>query len=175
MHGVFTPGLSSGIAAENFIEWKVTNIPSIVWYSTYLWHAIPEWNNRHDACYWFQPVFTSMMKLQKKSLGPDAKSVAEENMAVSLFVGLMGGAILGFATQKNHSQLCEFIRVRHPLLFKSIGLAMLGCAILIPTLSLSGVLSINVTPFFWGGCMALSFIYGFFTVHCQFMQEDQKV
>jgi hypothetical protein len=96
-------------------------------------------------------------------------------MAVSLFMGLMGGAILGFATQKGHSQLCEFIRVRHPVLFKSIGLMMLGCAILLPTLGLSGVLSINMTPFFWGGCMALSFIYGFFAVHCQCLGEEQKV
>jgi hypothetical protein len=44
--------------------------------------------------------------------------------------------------------LCEFIRVRHPVLFKSIGLMMLGCAILLPTLGLSGVLSIYMTPFF---------------------------
>lgn len=95
-------------------------------------------------------------------------------MAVSLFVGLMGGAILGFATQKGHSRICEFIRVRHPVLFKSIGLAMLGCAILIPTLDLTGVLSLNMTPFFWGGCMALSFIYGFFAVHCQCFEEEQK-
>lgn len=36
-------------------------------------------------------------------------------------------------------------------------------------------LSINMTPFFWGGCMALSFIYGFFAVHCECLGEDQKV
>jgi hypothetical protein len=96
-------------------------------------------------------------------------------MAVSLFIGLMGGAILGFATQKGHSRLCEFIRVRHPVLFKSIGLVMLTCVILMPILSLTGTLRLNMTPFFWGGCMALSFIYGFFAVHCQCLGEGQKV
>jgi len=52
---------------------------------------------------------------------------------------------------------------------------MLGCAVLLPALGLSGILSINMTPFFWGGCMALSFIYGFFAVHCQCLGEEQKV
>lgn len=95
-------------------------------------------------------------------------------MAVSLFVGLIGGAIFGFATQKGHSQICEFVRARHPVLFKSIGLAMLGYAILFPSLSLTGVLTMKMTPFFWGGCMALSFIYGFFAVSCQRFGEEQK-
>lgn len=32
----------------------------------------------------------------------------EDVMAVSLFMGLLGGAILGFATQNGRSRLCEF-------------------------------------------------------------------
>lgn len=96
-------------------------------------------------------------------------------MAVSLFIGLMGGAILGFATQNGRSTICEFVRVRHPKLFKAIGLLLLTGAILLPTLGLTGVVAVNMTPFFWGGCMAFSFIYGFFTVHCQIMQKGQEV
>lgn len=116
-----------------------------------------------------------MMKLEKYSLHPDAQnSVKEESMSVSLFVGLVGGAVLGFATQNGRSQLCEFVRVRHPVLFKSIGVSLLVFAILVPTLELNGAFNIAQTPFFWGGCMALSFIYSFFTVHCQILQPDQK-
>lgn len=96
-------------------------------------------------------------------------------MAVSLFVGLMGGAILGFATQNGRSSICEFIRLRHPVLFKSIGLLMLAGAIFFPILVISSALTVNATPFFWGGCMAFSFIYGFFTVHCQILQKGQEV
>lgn len=95
-------------------------------------------------------------------------------MSVSLFIGLVGGAILGFATQNGRSQLSEFVRVRHPVLFKSIGVSMLVFAILIPTLELSGVFDIAQTRFFWGGCLTLSFIYGFFTAHCQILQAGQK-
>ena len=85
-------------------------------------------------------------------------------MAVSLFAGLIGGAILGFATQNGRSRLCDFIRVRHPILFKSIGLLLLTSAVLLPTLGLMGVVAVNLTPFFWGGCLAFSFILGFFIV-----------
>lgn len=95
-------------------------------------------------------------------------------MAVSLFAGLIGGAILGFATQSGHSQLCEFVRVRHPILFKSIGLLLLTGAILLPVFGLTGALSINLTPFFWGGCLACNFILGFFIVHCDVMQKWQE-
>ncbi len=96
-------------------------------------------------------------------------------MAVSLFAGLMGGAILGYATQNGRSRLCEFIRVRHPILFKSIGLLLLTCAVLLPILGLTGTLAINLTPFFWGGCLACNFIFGFFIVHCDIMQKGQEV
>lgn len=96
-------------------------------------------------------------------------------MAVSLFAGLIGGAILGFATQNGRSRLCDFIRVRHPILFKSIGLLLLTSAVLLPTLGLMGVVAVNLTPFFWGGCMAFSFIFGFFIVHCDIMQKGQEV
>ena len=95
-------------------------------------------------------------------------------MAVSLFAGLIGGAILGFATQNGRSRICEFIRVRHPVLFKSIGLLMLTGAILFPTFALSNTITINVTPFFWGGCMACSFIFSFFVIHCDFLQKWQE-
>jgi hypothetical protein len=116
-----------------------------------------------------------MMKLQKKSWYPDAKSVKEESMAVSLFSGLLGGAILGFATQNGRSRLCELIRVRYPVLFKSIGLLLLAVAVILPTLSLIGMVNVNMTSFFWGGCLALNFIIGFFVTHCEIMQKWQEV
>ena len=96
-------------------------------------------------------------------------------MAVSLFAGLIGGAILGFATQSNRSKLCDFIRVQYPTLFKSVGLLLLATAVLLPILGLTGVVAVNLTPFFWGGCMVFSFIFGFFTVHCDIMQKGQEV
>lgn len=95
-------------------------------------------------------------------------------MALSLFVGLMGGAILGFATQNGRSRVCEFIRERHPTLFKSIGLFLLTGAIILPALELTGTLAIDLTPFFWGGCMACNFIFGFFLAHCDVMQKWQE-
>lgn len=96
-------------------------------------------------------------------------------MAVSLFTGLFGGALLGFATQGGHSKICDYVRNRHPILFKSIGLILLAGAILIPTIGLTGVVPMNLTPFFWGGCVAFSFIFGFFIVHCQVIPQGQEV
>ena len=96
-------------------------------------------------------------------------------MAVSLFVGLVGGAILGFATQNGRSSICTFVREKHPTLFKFIGLLLLLGLFLIPITALYNVFLINPTPFYWGGCMACSFIYGFFTVHCTLYQEQQEM
>ena len=96
-------------------------------------------------------------------------------MAVSLFMGLFGGAILGYATQNGRSSLCEIIRVRYPILFRSIGLLLLAAAVILPTLSLIGMVTINLTYFFWGGCLALNFIIGFFVTHCEIMQKWQEV
>ena len=96
-------------------------------------------------------------------------------MSISLFMGLLGGAILGFATQNGRSRLCEFIRVRYPVIFKSIGLLMLAAAVILPTLSLIGMVNIDLTAFFWGGCLALNFIIGYFITHCEVMQKWQKV
>lgn len=95
-------------------------------------------------------------------------------MAVSLFIGLLGGAILGLATQSGGSRWCDLARARHPLLFKSIGLSLLGLALLIPLLRLTGALEMRMTPFFWGGCMTLSFIYAFFAARCQWAEGDRQ-
>lgn len=97
----------------------------------------------------------------------------EDDMAVSLFIGVMGGAILGFATQNGRSSLCTFIREKHPTLFKGIAITLLLGLILIPAAVVSGSLFINPTPFYWGGCMACSFVYSFFVVHCTLFQEKQ--
>ena len=99
----------------------------------------------------------------------------EDVMAVSLFMGLLGGVILGFATQTGRSRLCEFVRVRYPVLFRSIGLLLLMAAVILPTLSLIGVVTIDLTSFFWGGCLALNFIIGFFVTRCEIMQKWQEV
>ena len=99
----------------------------------------------------------------------------EDVMAVTLFMGLLGGSILGFATQGGHSKLCEIIRVRYPVLFRSIGLLLLATAVILPTLSLIGMVTIDLTYFFWGGCLALNFIIGFFATHCQIMQKWQEI
>ncbi|GAB1469469.1 hypothetical protein MASR2M66_03450 [Chloroflexota bacterium] len=89
-------------------------------------------------------------------------------MAVSLFVGLMGGAILGYATQKGRFSVCT----NHPVVFKSIGFVLALGFILVPILSLTGALTIPATPFYWGGCMACSFIFGFFIMNCSMLQND---
>lgn len=96
-------------------------------------------------------------------------------MAVSLFTGLFGGAFLGYMTQNGRSKFCDFVRYRHPVLFKSIGLLLLMGAILMPSLELSGIVPVDMTYFFWSGCMAFSFIFGFFIVHCQIMQKGQEI
>ena len=93
-------------------------------------------------------------------------------MAVSLFVGVMGGALLGFVTQNGRYSFCTYIREKHPTLFKSVGLILILALILVPTAILYDVFLVAPTPFFWGGCMACSFIFGFFTANCAIYQEE---
>ncbi len=85
-------------------------------------------------------------------------------MSVTLFTGAFVGALLGFATQNR----------RFSILAKSIGLVLLFGLVLVPTLALSGVITINTTPFFWGGCLACSFIIGFFMTSCLMVETPQE-
>jgi hypothetical protein len=94
-------------------------------------------------------------------------------MAISLFLGLMGGAILGYATQDGRSSICKYLLAHHPNALKAGGVILLLVLILIPSAVLSGVLAVSSTPFFWGGCAACSFVYGFFVTHCQILQGAQ--
>jgi hypothetical protein len=45
---------------------------------------------------------------------------------------------------------------------------------LIPSLALSGVITISTTPFFWGGCLACSFVISFFMTSCLMTQTPQE-
>jgi hypothetical protein len=95
-------------------------------------------------------------------------------MAVTMFAGLMGGAILGYATQNGRSSICTYLLEHHPNILKSAGVILFLILILIPTAVLTGVLAIDPTPFFWGGVMACSFVYGFFATHCLILQNVQE-
>ena len=93
-------------------------------------------------------------------------------MAVSLFVGVMGGALLGFVTQNGRYSFCTYIREKHPTLFKSVGLILILGLILVPTAILYDVFVFGPTPWLWGGCMGCSFLFGFFTANCAIYQEE---
>lgn len=95
-------------------------------------------------------------------------------MAITLFAGLMGGAILGYATQNGRSSICMYLQEHHPNALKSVGVTLFLLLILIPAAVLTGVLVINPTPFFWGGVVACSFVYGFVAAHCLILQDTQE-
>jgi len=83
-------------------------------------------------------------------------------MSVTIFTGAFFGALVGFSTRNKSTPLCQYIFGKHCALAKSIGLILLFGLVLIPFLSLSGVLAIGETAFLWGGCLACSFIFTFF-------------
>jgi hypothetical protein len=87
-------------------------------------------------------------------------------MSVTIFTGAFFGALLGFATQNRHFSICKYLFGKHPALAKSIGMVLLFGLVLIPSLALSGVITVNATPFLWGGCLACSFIFSFFMTSC---------
>lgn len=95
-------------------------------------------------------------------------------MAITLFAGLMGGAILGYATQNGRSSICTYLLERHPNVLKSIGLILFLGLVLIPAAVLTGILVINPTPFFWGGVLACSFVFGFFMTRCFMLPNEQN-
>lgn len=87
-------------------------------------------------------------------------------MSVTLFIGAFAGAILGFATRNRTTPICRYVFGRHPLIARSIGLILLLGMFLLPTLYLEGIVVLSQTPFFWGGCLASSFIISFFMTSC---------
>jgi len=95
-------------------------------------------------------------------------------MSVTLFTGTFLGALLGFAAQNRRFSICKYFFGKHPVAAKSIGLVLLFGVILIPSLALSGVITINTTPFFWGGCLACSFIISFFVTNCLMIPSEQE-
>ncbi len=95
-------------------------------------------------------------------------------MSVTLFTGAFVGALLGFATQNRRFSICKYLFGQHPALAKSIGLVFLLGLVLVPTLALSGVITVSATPFFWGGCLACSFIIGFFMTSCLMVETPQE-
>jgi hypothetical protein len=95
-------------------------------------------------------------------------------MSVTLFTGAFFGALLGFSTRNRTSPVCRYVYGKHPVLARSIGLALLFTMVLIPLLSLFGAIVISETPFFWGGCLACSFIIGFFMTSCLMQDAPQE-
>jgi hypothetical protein len=87
-------------------------------------------------------------------------------MSITLFAGAFFGALVGFSTRNKNSVICQCIFGRHPVLARAIGLILLFGIVLIPSLSLSGIIAIGSTPFFWGGCLACSFVISFFMTSC---------
>ena len=94
-------------------------------------------------------------------------------MSVTLFVGAFFGALLGFSTRNRHFSICKYLFGQHPVMAKSIGVVLLCGLVLIPSLALSGVITIGTTPFFWGGCLACSFIFSFFMTSCLMMPASK--
>jgi hypothetical protein len=95
-------------------------------------------------------------------------------MSVTLFFGAFFGALLGFATQNRRFSICKYLFEKHPVFAKSIGLVLLFGLILVPSLALSGLITVSATPFFWGGCLACSFIIGFFMTSCLMTPTEQE-
>jgi hypothetical protein len=95
-------------------------------------------------------------------------------MSVTLFTGALLGALLGFATKNRSTSICQYLFGKHPAVAKSIGLALLLGSVLIPTLLLASVITINTTPFFWGGCWVCSFIFSFFMTSCMMDPTQQE-
>ncbi len=96
-------------------------------------------------------------------------------MSVTLFVGVLTGALLGAAIQNKGSSVHKYLLDVHPVLTVLLGLILLVTFIVIPSLALSGVIAIDTTPFFWGGCLVSSFIFGLFAVNAAPEQSLQKV
>jgi len=93
-------------------------------------------------------------------------------MSVALFFGTLFGALAGFSSRNKGSAICQYIFGRHATLARAGGLTLLFAMMLIPALSLSGVIVLSATPFFWGGCLACSFIIGFFMTSCLMTEEN---
>jgi len=95
-------------------------------------------------------------------------------MSVTLFFGAFTGALLGFAARNRRYSICKFLFEKHPTAAKSMGWVLLLIMVLIPTLALSGVITLGCTSFFWGGCFAFSFIIGFFMTSCLMMDAPEE-
>jgi hypothetical protein len=95
-------------------------------------------------------------------------------MSITLFIGTFFGAMLGFATQNRRFSICKYLFEKHPAFAKLIGMVLLFGLVLIPSLALAGVITVNATPFFWGGCLACSFIFGFFMTSCLMSPTRQE-
>lgn len=95
-------------------------------------------------------------------------------MSVTFFFGAFTGALLGFATRNQRFSVCKYLFGQHPNAAKSIGWALLLMMVVVPTLALSGVITISCTSFFWGGCFVFSFIIGFFMTSCLMLDAPQE-
>jgi hypothetical protein len=89
-------------------------------------------------------------------------------------MGAFSGALLGFATQNRRFSICKYLFGAHPVFAKSIGMVLLFGLVLVPSLVLAGTITINTTPFFWGGCLACSFIFSFFMTSCLIRPTEQE-
>lgn len=82
-------------------------------------------------------------------------------MAITLMFGTLLGALIGAISQSTGTPICRYLQA-HPALFKLVGLVLATVAIVIPAAALTGVLALDSTPFFWGGCLVCSLVFGFF-------------
>lgn len=96
-------------------------------------------------------------------------------MSVTLFFGAFTGALLGFASRNRRFSICKYLFGEHPTAAKSIGGALLLVMVVVPTLALSGVITLGCTSFFWGGCFVISLIIGFFMTSCLMMDASEEV
>jgi hypothetical protein len=131
-----------------------------------------------DAYYWQSPCLGSNIKVRftlgEPILGLDNANLRRLIMSITLFFGAFTGALLGFAAKNRRFSICKYLFGKHPTVAKSIGWAMLFVMALIPTLALSGLMTIGGTSFFWGGCFVCSFIIGFFMTSCLMMDAPQE-
>ena len=95
-------------------------------------------------------------------------------MSVTLFVGVLAGALLGASIQNRGSPVHKYLLDVHPVLTRLIGLILLFTFVVVPSLVLSGVIAIDITPFFWGGCLVSSFIFGLFATNATSEQSIQE-
>ncbi len=95
-------------------------------------------------------------------------------MSVAMFAGAITGALLGFAAQNRSLAICKYLFGQHSSLAKAIGVIAVFVLVLIPSMALSGAITISAIPFFWGGCFAYSLLICFTLTICMTAQSPQE-